>query len=77
MIKATTVYETMGKQFRHHDQAIDYREGLIEEFFRKSPGFDTISAKKRLEFIQYIIDSRDHLRNLLEWETRLPDADEC
>lgn len=68
MIERIEAFVTKGKQFQSIKGAINYREGLIEEFLRKSPGFQTMAAKSRVEFIQSIIDRRRELADLLEYD---------
>jgi hypothetical protein len=43
-IKAVTVYETKGKQFRDFEQAVNHRENLIDEFLRKLPGYQDMPS---------------------------------
>lgn len=76
MISRVQVYETKGKQFPTLKKAIDHREGLIEEFVRKLPGFDQLRHKDRIAFVQSIIDSRKVLIDLLDYNDVLSDDDE-
>lgn len=73
MIRQIEMYETKGKQFVSLKSAVAYREGLIEEFIRKLPGFEDVAAKKRIAFIQAIIDQRKSLIDLLDYETSIKD----
>lgn len=75
MIDVTTVYVTRGKQFPRLADAIKYREGLIDEFFRMSPGFGEMRARDRIAFIQSIIDRRGELMDLLDWSTDEPERE--
>lgn len=68
MIERVERFVTLGQEFKTAEKAIEYREGLIEEFFRKLPGFDSIRAKDRIAFIQSIIDQRHNLKKLLDYD---------
>lgn len=76
MIERIEAFVTRGKQFNSVKQAIQYREGLIEEFLRKLPGFQAMAAKSRVEFVQSIIDRRHELADLLQYEPPHDDTDD-
>ena len=65
-------FATKGQVFDTAEKAINYREGLVEEFFRRLPGFDGLIAKERIQFIQGILDGRDRLRDLLDFSSKTP-----
>lgn len=68
MIERVERFVTLGQEFKTAEKAIEYREGLIEQFLRKLPGFDSIRAKDRIAFVQGIIDGRKEFRKLLDYE---------
>lgn len=76
MIRQLVVYETKGKQFPTVKKAIDFREGLIEEFIRKLPGFDQLRHKDRIAFVQSIIDNRKVLTDLFDYDIPKDDSDD-
>jgi hypothetical protein len=76
MISRVQVFETKGKQFPTLKKAIDFREGLIEEFIRKLPGFDQMRHKDRIAFIQSIIDNREVLVDLFDYNEILDEDEE-
>ena len=67
MIKSVVVFETKDKQFPTIEKAIEHRENLIEEFIRKLPGFETMSPKAHISFVQAIIDNRKVLTDLFNY----------
>jgi hypothetical protein len=67
MITTREVYETMGKQFATAEKAIEYREGLIEAFFRETPGFQDIPARQKIAFVDSILNRRAELATLLNY----------
>lgn len=67
MITQKTVYVTSGKQFDTLQKAIDYREGLVDEFLSSAPGFYELRHSKRIDFVQYILDNREQLIGLLSF----------
>lgn len=69
MIERIEVYKTKGKVFDTANKAVEYREGLVDEFFRSTPGFQDLRAKERIAFIQSVLDRRDVLIDLLSYET--------
>lgn len=74
MIKSSTVYKTKGKQFDTLKEAIDYRENLIEGFFRDLPGYWIIPPKERAGFIESILSQRKKLIDLLDY-SETPEED--
>lgn len=68
-IRRIELFETEGKQFPTLAAAIDYHEGLIEEFLRKTPGFLDMHVKFRTGFVQHVIDQRLALAKLLSYES--------
>lgn len=74
MIKRTVVYETKGKQFPTVAKAVEYREGLIEAFLRGIPGFQDIPMRQKIPFVQYVLDNRAALSELLNYD--LEDCDD-
>lgn len=73
MITSKTMYVTRNQAFPTFEKAIEYREGLVEEFIRNLPGFQDIPAKKRIEFISVLLNNKEALRDLLDYPTELPD----
>jgi hypothetical protein len=72
-IKSRVVYETAGKRFDTFDKAVEHREGMVEELLRKLPGFSDIHPyKKRIEFVQAVLDRRDTIRELLDFDSKRP-----
>jgi hypothetical protein len=69
-IEAVTVYRTKGKEFDRFERAIEYRENLVEEFLRKSPGFQDMPYKSRIAFVESIITRRAELIALLNYSDR-------
>lgn len=67
MIEPVEMFRTKGSLFNSLEKAIEYREGLVERFLRKLPGFDTMAAKHRIAFVQEILDKRNELRDLLDF----------
>jgi hypothetical protein len=72
-IKAVTVYETKGKQFRDFEQAVNHRENLIDEFLRKLPGYQDMPAKSRIAFMDGILAGRSKLMDLMNYDDKRPD----
>ena len=67
-IRRVFVYKTKDKQFPTMTAAVDYREGLVEEFLRKSPGFNELPVKQRVAFVRHILDNRKFLTDLLDYQ---------
>jgi len=74
-IKVVRVYETKGKQFRRVQDALDYREGLVDAFMRECPGFQDVPLKRRIAFVQHVLENRARLRDLLDYASNV-DYDE-
>lgn len=68
MITSRQIYETKGRQFDTAQQAFRHREDLIEQFFRGVPGFQDIPARQKIAFIEYILNQRHNLRDLLNFD---------
>ena len=68
MIERVEVFQTKGQTFPTIAKAVEYREGLIEKFLRVLPGFDSLRAKDRINFVQSIIDQRKALIDLLDYD---------
>lgn len=75
-IERVTRFETHGQLFLTLQKAIDYREGLIEKFFRSLPGFDDIRAKDRIPFLEAIMSRRKELTELLNYDLLPIDDDD-
>lgn len=73
-IKQVYVFETAGRQFDTFKKAVDHREGLIEQFFRTLPGFNDMSPKNRIAFIQTVLDNRHKLTVLFDYLTEVPNS---
>ena len=73
MIERVERFVTKGQTFDTLQKAIDYREGLVEEFLRKSPGFQDIRAKDRVAFVQSILNRRQELIGLLDFDSKAED----
>lgn len=73
MIQRVEVFETKGLQFGSLKKAVDYREGLVETFFRNTPGFFELQHSTRIKFIQRILEDRKELIGLLDYD--VPDED--
>ena len=68
MIRRVEVYETRGRQFPSLQSAVSYRENEVEAFLRTLPGFQSMPARERVEFVRNIIEQRQRLRDLLDFE---------
>lgn len=75
MIKRVEMFETLGKRFDTLQKAIDHREGLVDEFLRTCPGFADVPSKQRIAFVQHVLDNRDKLRGLLDFNSTASDEE--
>ena len=76
MIKARTVYVTQGQQFRDFGQAVEYREQQIDKFLRELPGYSEMPAKSRIAFMDGILQNREKLRALLNYDDKLAESED-
>lgn len=77
-IKSRVVYETAGERFDTFKKAVDHREGMVEKLFRNLPGFLEMSPRNRIEFIQSVLDRRDTIRELLDFDNeRTANESDC
>ncbi len=72
MIVSKTIYQTMGREFRRFEDAVEFREGLIDKFLDDCPGFYQLLLKDRIAFVQSILDRREELINLLSYSNKMP-----
>lgn len=70
-IKRVEVFETKGKQFPTIAKAVEYRENLVEEFLRKTPGFQDIPGSQRIAFVAHILENRAALTDLLDYSNKV------
>jgi hypothetical protein len=55
--------------------AIDYREGLVEEFLKKTPAVAFVQHSDWINFVQSILDRRKELINLLDFNSEIDEDD--
>jgi len=67
MIKRIQLYEADGKHFPTIAKAVDHLEGKVEAFCRTIPGFQDVPLKRRIAFVQFVLDNRVKLRELLNF----------
>jgi hypothetical protein len=75
MIKVVTVYETKGERFATRQEAVLFRENLINKFLVQTPGYYDIPLKMRIAFMDSILSRRKELIDLLSYEGELDDND--
>ena len=75
-IERTVVFVTNGQQFPTLRKALDYREGLVEQFMRECPGFQDVPLKRRIAFVQHVLENRARLRSLLDYSSNADSDDD-
>lgn len=75
MIEAVRVFRTKGKQFERLQQAIDFREELIDKFLTSLPGYYDMPLRSRTAFMEGILGRRKELIDLLSYDD-MPESDD-
>lgn len=67
MIQECIVYRTRGKDFNSEGKALEYRHDLIGDYLNKIMVNNGIHPDVRLKLVNFIVDNRAELRNLLNY----------
>lgn len=64
-IETVERFVTMGREFRTYKAAFDFRFDRVGEFL--DPALSTWGPGAKLKLVQYLVDNRDKVRELLDF----------